>query len=268
MYDMLKLISTQPPDLVNVPHAASASTSAEQDIADQFAIVAKPKLYREYSDGDDDYCPLPLDQYSEMGLIKSNVSYDDGSVFDDKEPEEDMSYYWDDEEKGRRGRKLTEGGPEKPDVSHLDPGRAAAVMKIWQTAQKKFTNSIATKEARRRQAAMKRGDRLSDVIEYTGITADLWRSMREVKDQPMCVNHTYPDKEILPMQIAEEANQKHREVSINRSDNHHVHANGRNGFTFVVRAYFGLNHGWRISNSNQRTALMFLSYCQLRALRM
>ncbi len=57
--------------------------------------------------------------------------------------------------KGCRGRKLTEGGPEKPDVSHLDPGRAAAVMKIWQTAQKKFTDSIAAKEAKRREEALK-----------------------------------------------------------------------------------------------------------------
>jgi hypothetical protein len=122
------------------------------------------------------------------------------------QPEEDMSYYCNDEEKGRRSRKLTGGGPDKADVSHLDPGRAAAVMKIWQTAQKKFTNSIAAKEAKRRQEAMKRGDQLSDHFEYTGIVADLWRSMREVEDQPMCVNHIYPDKEILLMQIAEEAN--------------------------------------------------------------
>jgi hypothetical protein len=71
-----------------------------------------------------------------MGLIKSNVDYDDDSAFANKEPEEDMSYYCNDKEKGCHGRKLTEGGPEKPDVSHLDPGRAAAVMKIWQTAQK------------------------------------------------------------------------------------------------------------------------------------
>ncbi len=66
-----------------------------------------------------------------MGLIKSNVDYDDDSAFADKEPEEDMTYYRNDEENGRRGRKRTEGGPEKPDVSDMDPGRAAAVMKIW-----------------------------------------------------------------------------------------------------------------------------------------
>jgi hypothetical protein len=180
VYDMLKTPSTrQPTDPVNVQYAVVASTSAEQDIVDQFAIVAKPKLHNKYSDGDDDYCPSPLDRYSEMGLIKSNVNYDDDSAFADKDPEEEMSHYCDDEEKGRRGRKLTEGGPEKTDVSHLDPGRAAAVMKIWQSAQKKFTNSIATKETKRRHAAMKRGDQLSDVVEYTGtgVVADLWRSM-------------------------------------------------------------------------------------------
>jgi hypothetical protein len=81
----------------------------------------------------------------------------------------------------------------------MDPGRAAAVMKIRQTAQKKYTNSIAAKEAKRRQEAMKRGDQLSDNIEYIGVVADLWRSMREVEDQPMCVNQPYPDKEILLM---------------------------------------------------------------------
>ena len=39
VYDMLKSPSTQPPDPVNVPHAASASTSAEHDIVDEFAII-------------------------------------------------------------------------------------------------------------------------------------------------------------------------------------------------------------------------------------
>jgi hypothetical protein len=141
--DMLKLPSTQPPDPVNVPHAASASNSAEHDIVDKFAIVAKQNRYKEYCDGDYDYCPSPLDRYSAMGLIKSNVNYDDDSAFADEEPEEDMTYCHDDEEKGCHSRKLTEGGPEKPDVSDMDPGRAAAVMKIWQTAQKKYTDSIA-----------------------------------------------------------------------------------------------------------------------------
>ncbi len=84
VYDMLKLPSMQPSDPVNVPHAASASTSAEHDIFDQFAIVAKQNLYKEYSDGDDEYCPLPLDGYSAIGFIKSNVDYDDSSAFANK----------------------------------------------------------------------------------------------------------------------------------------------------------------------------------------
>ncbi len=154
VYDVLKMASTQPPDPVNVQHAASVSTTAEQDVVDRFAIVTKPKLHNEYSDGDDGYCPLSLDWYSEMGLIKSNVNYDDDSAFADEEPEEDMSYYCDDEEKGHHGRKLTEGGPEKSNVSHLDPARAAAVMKIWQSAHKKFANSIAREETKRHQVAM------------------------------------------------------------------------------------------------------------------
>ncbi len=99
VYDMLNLPSMQLPDPVNVPHAASASTSAEHDIVDQFAIVAKQNLYKEYSDGDDDYCPSPLDGYSAMRLIKSNVNYDDDSAFVNEEPEEVMSYYCDDEKR-------------------------------------------------------------------------------------------------------------------------------------------------------------------------
>ncbi len=38
--------------------------------------------------------------------------------------------------------------------------------------------------------------------------------MREVEDEPMCVDHTYPDKEILLMRIAEMANLKHCEVCV------------------------------------------------------
>ena len=131
MYNMLKLPSTQQPDPVNLPHAASASTSADHDLIDLFDIVAKPNCHNKYSDGDDDYFSSPPDQYSEMGLIQSNIDYDDDSAFADEEPEEDMSYDCDDEEKDCRGRKLSEGGTENPMFRYMDPVHAAAVMKIW-----------------------------------------------------------------------------------------------------------------------------------------
>jgi hypothetical protein len=60
------------------------------------------------------------------------------------------------------------------------------------------------------------------------------------------------------MRIAEEATRKHCEVSIDRCDNHHVHANGRNGSIFVVRAYFGLNHGWKISEFKSKSTIVVL----------
>ena len=46
---------------------------------------------------------------------------------------------------------------------------------------------------------MKQGDQLSDGFDYTVTVADLWRSMREVEEWPMCVNHTYSSKEFLLM---------------------------------------------------------------------
>jgi hypothetical protein len=45
-------------------------------------------------------------------------------------------------------------------------------------------------------------------------------------------------------------------VSIDKSDNRCVHANGRNGSTFVVRGYFGLNHGWRICEFKSENSIV------------
>ncbi len=62
------------------------------------------RLFVEQRAQDDFMCKLGMHSVAaEMGLIKSNVDYDDDSAFADEEPEEDMSYYCDDEENGRRG---------------------------------------------------------------------------------------------------------------------------------------------------------------------
>ncbi len=49
-----------------------------------------------------------------MGLIKSNVGYDDDSAFADKEPEENMTYYCNDEEKGCLGENSLKEGQKNP----------------------------------------------------------------------------------------------------------------------------------------------------------
>ena len=62
----------------------------------------------------------------------------------------------------------------------------------------------------------------------------------------MMVGHNYPDKEILLMRIAEEANLLLCECSIDRSDHRRIHVNGKKGSSFQVIARYGLNQGWKV----------------------
>ncbi len=56
------------------------------------------------------------------------------------------------------------------------------------------------------------------------------------------VGHTYPDKDILFMRIAEEANLLLCECSVDWSDHRHIHVNGKNGSSFQIIARYGLTY--------------------------
>ncbi len=81
--------------------------------------------------GDDKYVvEKSVDEYNEIGIVKSNINYDEDSDFADEKPAFDMSYYR--EHNVRRGRSLTDGGPERPDTSGMTKASAKYEQEVHQ----------------------------------------------------------------------------------------------------------------------------------------
>ena len=206
-----------PPDPRNIPAVATAAAATTDEVA-----------YDGLGIGDDDYVvEQDVEQYNEFGIIKSNINYDDDSDFADEEPPSDMSYYR--ETNDLRGRNLTRGGPQRPDTSGMTKAGADAEIKKWRKARKKYTDGLLAAKAKLRKSLENDKDEYDDAIVYLGVSTPFLRPMSAVESQPMCVDHTYPSKEVLLLRIAEEANLHNIEVANVRSCNKRVYYDGRGG---------------------------------------
>jgi hypothetical protein len=61
---------------------------------------------------------------------------------------------------------------------------------------------------------------------YSGVLDEQLRKMTDVKSAPLLVNHTFPEKELLPIWIAKEANLLISQVAVTRSNNYRLHVIG------------------------------------------
>jgi len=239
--------SPHPPDPTNIPGAAATAGAAAAA-----AATSTDDNMTGYSDGlvigdegiigdDDHVVEKDVERYDEFGIVKVNLKYDDDSDFADDIPPADMSYYRD--TKDMRGRKLTKGGPERPDTSGMTKASAEAEIKKWRKARKKYTDGLLAAKAKMRNS-LEEPDDYDDAVVYRGVTTPFLRTMADVEAQPMCVDHNYPSKEVLLVRIAEEANLYNVEVANVRSCNKRVYYDGRGGAQFHVRARSTLDRGW------------------------
>jgi hypothetical protein len=83
--------------------------------------------------------------------------------------------------------------------------------------------------------------------DYTGVCMDLIRLMTKVALFPLMEGHTFPNKEILLIQIAEEANILGVQVGIKRSDQFQLVVKGLKGKAFHVQGTCGDKTGWKVS---------------------
>jgi hypothetical protein len=63
----------------------------------------------------------------------------------------------------------------------------------------------------------------------------------------MLKGHTFPTKEILLIQFAEEANFCGRQITIVRSDIYQVHVHGCVGSLFQIKAFFSFKLRWKVN---------------------
>ena len=79
---------------------------------------------------------------------------------------------------------------------------------------------------------------------YTGNNSSVLRTMTEVELAHLEVGHSFSDKDVLILQIAEEANLRGIKIRIVRSDNSNIH---KTGDSFNVCATFLELKGWVVA---------------------
>ena len=128
-------------------------------------------------------------------------------------------------------------------MSTLD---ATMVLNQWKVKQKAYTDKL------QREHRKSLGINSEFEIEHTGVLISQLRMMTEVQASPFVVGHTFYDKEILLLRIAEEANLSGCQVSLKRSDDYRVHGYGSDGSYFCVKAVFSTSAGWKVTTAETR----------------
>ncbi len=91
-------------------------------------------------------------------------------------------------------------------------------------------------------------------IEYSGvIDARLWLKS-DVEVTPLLKGHTFPTKEVLLIQITEEANFCGCQIAIVWSNNYQVYVRGCAGSLFQIKAFCSVKLGWKVTTIQTREA--------------
>jgi hypothetical protein len=112
---------------------------------------------------------------------------------------EDIEYYRVNST-GRRRRSLSSGGPPRHDTSGMSAAEAQIAIKESGVICKAHTDKT------QREERMLFGSNAATEIEYSGVVDASLLLMLDVEVTPLLKGHTFPTKEIVLIQIAEEAN--------------------------------------------------------------
>jgi hypothetical protein len=146
---------------------------------------------------------------------------------------------------GGGGRKLSPGRPPPPGTDGLTDQEAEAALKQWRRDRKKYVAKI---HLAKRRAKSSMGESLAKFErDYTDICMDLLQPLTKVALFPLMEGHTFPNKEILLMQIAKEANILGVQVGIKRSEQFQLVVKGLKGNPFHVQGTHGDKTGWKVS---------------------
>jgi len=97
-------------------------------------------------------------------------------------------------------------------VTNMSTLDATMVLNQWKVERKAYTDKLQ----REHHKLLVTNSEFE--IEHTGVLISQLHMMTEVQASPLVVGHTFYDKEILLLRIAEEANLSGCQVSLKRSD--------------------------------------------------
>mgnify|MGYP006153922695 CR=1 FL=1 len=123
------------------------------------------------------------------------------------------------------------------------------VLNNWKVDRKAYNDKVQ----RERRKSLGTKAQPSDIVEHSGVLTDRLRMMTEVQTSPLLVDHTFPDKELLLLRIAEEVNLSGCWVSCKRSDDYRVQIYGSDSSSsFCVKAVFSTSTGWKVTTAETR----------------
>ncbi len=200
------------PEIDTLQHATASSIASQlkddddYNLCVEWAVAAASAGCNAECDsyGEGNFEPLAADGLNKPAAKATNDNiYKDTELFQDDTPddnaEEDMEYYRVNS-KGRRRCSLSSGEPLRPDTSGMSAAKAQEAIKEWRVLRKAHTGKM------QREPRTLFGSNAATEIEYSGVVdARLWL-MLNVEVTPLLKGHTSPTKEILLIQIAEEAN--------------------------------------------------------------
>ena len=100
---------------------------------------------------------------------------------------------------GRRQTCFIPGGPKPPKYNGMNYVEKVMAKREYKRERKKFTDGLRLKR-------LKEQNENFDPEEFTGCKTLGLRTMVDVQKCRLEVNHTFPDKEILVLRVAKEAN--------------------------------------------------------------
>jgi hypothetical protein len=221
------------------------------EFVEEVAHAADPSNATEDHDEEEErFTDLVGGKRSGLNDLSYSSLDDDDEDYDDRMEEEACRIEYSDRNNNRHGPRQTNfipGGPKPPIYDGMSATEMAFAKSEFRKVRKKYTNGLQIKR-------LKKNNEEYEPESFSGCLALFLRPMADVQKGRLEVNHTFPNKKILLMRVAEEANLRGVNLFCVRSD---LRKYMCIGFRFCVKANHTEQNGWIVSVANVRECDQF-----------
>jgi hypothetical protein len=242
---------TEPPDDDDCNPLDHNSPHKEPSVefVEKAARAAHPSDAMDEEDDDDDADEAFRDLVGAKTSGLDDLAYssdDDDEDYDDGMEEEARAIEYSTSRTFRPGHRhlanLIPGGPLPPSYDGMSKTEVAFAKSEFKKKRKKYTDALRVKR-------LKENNDDYEQESFSGCLTTVLRPMTDVQNVRLEVNHNFPDKEMLLMRVAEEANLRGVNVYCARSDLRDYVCTGSK---FCVRASHTEQNGWMVSVASVR----------------
>ena len=226
--------------------AAYASHAALESIGDDDSEYQQDESDEK---SDDEYRPPTLPPLNKMDVLAmklfeySDDDDDDRFIYDDELNEDARRIEESASRKkvqvGRSKRLLLMNGPEEPDYHGMSVAEAQLAKETFELERKRW------REGRLLEKLRKKKSEEFNVGDYSGDLSPILRTIAQVSASHLKRGHTFPDRDLVLLRVAEEANFRGIHYTVVKADDRQVTCIGTTAFN--VHASHSLKSGWTIT---------------------